>query len=57
MAALFVDINDQLLREFRSFAVAKNGKIYGVLKPEVEAALADHMKRKNPLQGKHDIER
>ena len=50
MALLNVQVNDLLLQEFRKFAVEKHGRIYGVLKPEVEAALAEHMEahRSNP---------
>jgi hypothetical protein len=44
MALLNVEVNDKLLRDFRRFAVEKHGRIYGVLKPEVEAALVEHMK-------------
>jgi hypothetical protein len=43
MALLVVDIDKQLLERFRRFAVNKRGKIYGVLKPEVELALRDHL--------------
>ncbi len=43
MALLNVEIEDTLLQDFRRFAVQKHGRIYGVLKPEVEAALAEHM--------------
>ena len=43
MSLLNVDVNDALLRDFRRFAVDKHGKIYGVLKPEVEAALANYL--------------
>ena len=44
-----VEIDDSLLRDFRRFAVEKHGRIYGVLKPEVEAALAEHMKMQKSL--------
>jgi hypothetical protein len=57
MALLNVEVEDSLLQDFRRFAVAKHGRIYGVLKPEVEAALADHMKRQNPLPVENSIER
>ena len=43
MALLAVDMNEQLLEDFRRFAVNKHGKIYGVLKPEVELALKNHL--------------
>jgi hypothetical protein len=45
MAIMVVDVNEQLLKEFRRFAVNKRGKIYGVLKPEVELALRNHLKQ------------
>jgi hypothetical protein len=48
MATMVVDVDEQLLKEFRRFAVNKRGKIYGVLKPEVELALRNHLK----LEGK-----
>jgi hypothetical protein len=57
MGLLNVEIEDSLLQEFRRFAVGKHGRIYGVLGPEVEAALADHMKRQNPLPGENSIKR
>jgi hypothetical protein len=57
MALLNVEVDDSLLREFRRFAVGKHGRIYGVLRPEVEAALADHMKRQNPLPVENSIKR
>lgn len=40
---LVVDVDEQLLERFRRFAVGKHGKIYGVLKPEVELALKNHL--------------
>lgn len=43
MTLLVVDIDKQLLERFRRYAVNKHGKIYGVLKPEVELALRDHL--------------
>jgi hypothetical protein len=43
MSLLVVNVNKQLLDEFRRFAVNKHGKIYGVLKPEVELALKNHL--------------
>ncbi len=49
MALLNVEIDDSLLKDFRRFAVQKHGRIYGVLKPEVEAALAEHMKMQKPI--------
>jgi hypothetical protein len=44
MALLNVEIDDQLLQDFRRFAVEKHGRIYGVLKPEVEAALSNYLR-------------
>jgi hypothetical protein len=49
MALLNVEVDDKLLREFRRFAVAKHGRIYRVLRPEVEAALEDYLRRYNSL--------
>jgi len=49
MALLNVEIDEALLRDFRSFAVKKHGRIYGVLKPEVEAALVEYMKKQKSL--------
>jgi hypothetical protein len=48
MALLNVEVNDRLLQDFRKFAVEKHGRIYGVLRPEVEAALVAHMKTQRP---------
>jgi len=45
MALLVVNLSGDLLDEFRRFAVNKHGKIYGVLKPEVELALKNHLIR------------
>ena len=45
MELIVVDVNEQLLKEFRRFAVNTRGKIYGVLKPEVELALRNHLKK------------
>ena len=44
MGQLIVELEEQLLKEFRRFAVNKRGKIHGVLKPEVELALRNHLK-------------
>ena len=44
MPLLVVNLDEQLLDEFRRFAVNKRGKIHGVLKPEVELALRNHLK-------------
>jgi hypothetical protein len=43
MALLNVEISDPLLADFRAFAVRKHGRIYRVIKPEVEAALAFYL--------------
>jgi hypothetical protein len=43
MSLLVVNMDEQLLEDFRRFAVNKHGKIYGVLKPEVELALRNHL--------------
>lgn len=40
---LNVKVNEQLLRDFRSFAVQNRGRIHGALKPEVEIALRNHL--------------
>ena len=42
-ATLNVKVNEQLLRDFRSFAVQNRGRIHGALKPEVEIALRNHL--------------
>jgi hypothetical protein len=43
MSLLVVELDDRLLESFRKFAVNKHGKIYGVIKPEVELALRKHL--------------
>jgi len=43
MSLLAVDIDERLLMDFRRFAVAKHGRIYRALKPEVELALRNHL--------------
>jgi hypothetical protein len=43
MALLNIEIDESLLQDFRKFAVVKHGRIYGVLKPEVEVALRNHL--------------
>jgi hypothetical protein len=40
---LVVDVNEDLLKKFRRFAVGKHGKLYNALKPEVELALKNHL--------------
>ena len=48
MGKLYVEIEDSLLWEFKIFAANKHGRIYKVLKPEVEAALIEHMTARGP---------
>lgn len=45
MTLMAVDVDELLLVEFRKFAVSKNGRIHGVLKPEVEAALRSYLEK------------
>jgi hypothetical protein len=53
MPLLVVNLDEQLLDDFRRFAVNKRGKIHGVLKPEVELALRDHLrKHENGVAGR-----
>jgi hypothetical protein len=54
MALLNVEVNDLLLQDFRKFAVEKHGRIYGVLKPEVEAALVEHMEAQRSRSRERD---
>jgi hypothetical protein len=54
MAVLVVDLDGQLLERFRRFAVNKHGKIYGVLKPEVELALRNHLADKEGREASED---
>ena len=54
MAVLVVDLDEQLLERFRRFAVNKHGKIYGVLKPEVELALRMHLANKEGREASED---
>ena len=44
MSLLVVDVDQQLLERFRRFASNKHGRLYGVLKPEVQPALEEHMR-------------
>ncbi len=44
MTTICIDVDDGLLKDFRRFVVEKHGRIHGVLKPEVEIALINHMK-------------
>ena len=53
MSLLVVDLDGHLLERFRIFAVNKHGKIYGVLKPEVELALRRYLdSERKPLKRK-----
>jgi len=52
MGVLNVEIDDTLLQDFRRFAVEKHGRIYGVLKPEVEAALISYMRDQESRSGR-----
>jgi hypothetical protein len=45
MGMLNVEVSDHLLQDFRRFAVEKHGRIYRVLRPEVEAALIEYLKK------------
>ncbi len=49
MSLLNVEVDDSILSDFRRFAVGKHGKIYGVLRPEVEAALEQYMRTEKSL--------
>jgi hypothetical protein len=40
---LVVDVNENLLKEFRIFAAGKHGRLYNALKPEIELALRRHL--------------
>lgn len=40
---LVVDVNEDLLKEFRIFAAGKHGRLYNALKPEIELALRRHL--------------
>jgi hypothetical protein len=50
MSLLVVEVDEHLLEDFRRYAVNKHGKIYGVLKPEVELALENHLLSKKASQ-------
>jgi hypothetical protein len=52
LALLVVDLDGNLLERFRRFAVNKHGKIYGVLKPEVELALKRYLEREGTQKSK-----
>jgi hypothetical protein len=52
MSLLAVDIDERLLMDFRRFAVAKHGRIYRALKPEVELALRNHLKVEKEISHK-----
>lgn len=40
---LVVDVEENLLKEFRIFAAGKHGRLYNALKPEIELALRRHL--------------
>lgn len=42
-AILVVNLDENLLKEFRSYAAAKHGRLRNALRPEVEAALKNHL--------------
>jgi len=44
MASLCIEVGDELLRDFRSFVIARHGKLRGEMRPELEAALHRHMR-------------
>jgi hypothetical protein len=54
MAMLNVQVSDHLLQDFRRFAVEKHGRIYRVLRPEVEAALFEYLEKYGRERGEHD---
>jgi hypothetical protein len=43
MPLLVVELDQELLGALRRYAVEKHGRIHGVLKPEVELALRNHL--------------
>jgi len=54
MPLLVVELEEQLLKDFRKYAVNKHGRIHGVIKPEVELALRNHLKQQEkaaPAEG------
>jgi hypothetical protein len=58
LAQLTVNIEDKLLNDFRRLAVNRRGKIHGVLKPEVELALRNHLaKQGERISSKEGVER
>jgi len=42
-AVLVVNLEENLLKEFKSFAAAKHGRLRNALRPEVELALKNHL--------------
>jgi hypothetical protein len=42
-AILVVNLEENLLKEFKSFAAAKHGRLRNALRPEVELALKNHL--------------
>jgi hypothetical protein len=49
-----VELDERLLKEFRRFAVNKHGRIRGVLKPEAELALKNHLKMEEAAASEED---
>jgi len=45
MSLLVVNLDENLLKEFRSYAAAKHGRLRNALRPEVEAALRKYLDR------------
>jgi len=43
MPLLVVELEEQLLKDFRKYAVNKHGRIHDAIKPEVELALQNHL--------------
>jgi hypothetical protein len=42
-ALLVVNLDENLLKEFRSYAAAKHGRLRNALRPEVESALRNYL--------------
>ena len=51
---LVVDVNEDLLKEFRIFAAEKHGRLYNALKPEVELALRNHLAGQKASQAREE---
>jgi len=45
MGTLCVVIDDALLRQLRCYVIATHGKLHGQLGPEIETAIANHLRR------------